>query len=118
MKVTNYHRFEAGDRLIAISHIIEILVERHMGFNADMNNRMIVWFLEDTFNTMAIELGKPISNPDQHAAVDRSCWMFELVNELLLEEPAIDSDPTAKKLANRATDALWKLYQHLGAKHL
>lgn len=72
----------------------------------------------DTLELTAIHLGESIPKADEHAAVDRSCWIFELVNELLIEEPAIAGDPTALKLAQAAADNLWKLYQHLGAKHL
>jgi hypothetical protein len=115
-KLNNGYYFEAGDRLIAISDMIELLIERHSIFDTDMYFRMTMWFIKDAISIMAIEVGKSIVNPNEHAAKDRSLWMFEMVDKLLLEEQAIEQDPKAKMLAQAAADNLWKLFQHLGAK--
>lgn len=113
-KLHDSYYFTAADRMLAINEILTAVLLRHMAFTE--NRFMIIALIQDVLCTTAIETGKNLPQPDLLAATDRSCWMFELIDELLLTEPEIVADPTAKRLATNAANSLWKLYQHLGEK--
>jgi hypothetical protein len=51
-----------------------------------------------------------------HEALDRTSIAAEMVETLLLDHPAIKSNPKWHKRVTRAADQLWTLYQEIGAK--
>ena len=53
-----------------------------------------------------------------HEALDRSSQVLNILDNSLMEHPAIVSDSEAFRLAHEAHTAIFNLYQHLGAKHL
>jgi hypothetical protein len=53
-----------------------------------------------------------------HEALHMALVLSELVAERLGEHPAVRRDPAWKALADRASDALYDLYQAIGADHL
>lgn len=53
-----------------------------------------------------------------HELLDRTHLVLNLIDEHILDHPACLRDPAWYALANRAFDALFKLYQQVGAVHL
>lgn len=53
-----------------------------------------------------------------HEALHMALVLSELVAERLGEHPAVRRDPAWKALADRASDALFDLYQAIGADHM
>jgi hypothetical protein len=53
-----------------------------------------------------------------HEALHMALVLSELVAERLGEHPAVRQDAAWKALADRASDALFDLYQAIGAAHL
>lgn len=51
----------------------------------------------------------------RHEALHMSLFLCEAVGAQLLEHPAVAARPACAALAERAHDALWALYQALGA---
>lgn len=52
-----------------------------------------------------------------HEALHMSSKLLELVNEWLIEHPAITNNPNRRKLAEIAAESLMSLYQLIGSEH-
>jgi hypothetical protein len=53
-----------------------------------------------------------------HEALDRVHCLSVMLDQLILDHPSIQDDPEFQKLANEASEAIEKLYQAIGRKHL
>jgi len=53
-----------------------------------------------------------------HELLDRTHLVLNLIDEHILDHPACVRDPAWYALANRAFEALFELYQKVGAAHL
>lgn len=61
---------------------------------------------------------KPLGPLHYHEALDRSCLIMELIENALLQHPAIKAHPKWFKRVEKAHAELLNLYQEIGAKRL
>ncbi|QIM51608.1 hypothetical protein [Hydrogenophaga crocea] len=52
----------------------------------------------------------------KHEALDRAWIMFQMVNDWLVDHPYIEADAVLSPMAGAASQALWNLYQEIGAR--
>lgn len=62
--------------------------------------------------------GVPLDQFHAHEALDRSNMLVEIIDQQLLTHPYIKADPKKVALVEKATKALFKLYQQIGYEHL
>lgn len=53
-----------------------------------------------------------------HEALHTACMFHDMVQNWLVEHPAINTNKKRVKLATKAADALQELYQLIGSEHL
>jgi hypothetical protein len=110
--------YEIADRIKCVTRIIRSHIQDS---RVVVNREKWYGFLQAAIGLLDTAEGmvtRKVDSPLELQAVDRSCWLFEIVNELLIEHPEVIHDAKATKLANAAADSLWLLYQHLGAKNI
>lgn len=116
MKLNQGHYEAALDRCINVVRIIDLVLKEYPVIEQDAQlNHLIEGACSEVFAVAGLIANK-LKEGREDAILDRAYWMFELVNELLIEHPVIAKDQEANLCANQAADALWQLYQYIGGK--
>ncbi len=115
-KLNQGHYKEAFDRCLCVSKILKEVVLSHPAVE---QNEQITHIAQGTYSEVEAiaQLLMQKAKDNDGAIHDRAYWLFEMINELLLEHPVIAKDRNAKRFAGQTANALWKLYQYLGNKH-
>lgn len=104
--------YKAGlDRCIAVAKIVQMVLLDHPAIDQNQQLCHLIQGSVSEINAVGNLLTQKTED-NSGMLYDRAMWMFELVSELLVCHPVIEKDKEAKKLANKAADYLWKLYQH------
>lgn len=116
MKLNQGYYRDGLDRCLCVVKIIGLVLKDYPVIDRSAQLTHLIQGAYIEIDAAANLIATKVEENNGEAALDRAYWMFELINELLIEHPLIAKDREARIRANQAANALWKLYQILGKK--
>lgn len=103
------------DRCICISKVLrDVLLNYPAIANSPQATHLIQGAISEIDEVANLMVSKVKDN--EGALYDRAFWLCDTINDLIAEHPEIVKDHDAKVYADKSTDNLWKLYEHLADK--
>lgn len=111
-KLNQGHYKEALDRCICISRIIRKVILTHPVIEQSEQASHLVIGACSEIDAVANLIGLIVKDNDG-VIHDRVYMLFEIIIELLIDNPIIKKDHDANVYAKKSAAQLWKLYQYL-----